>query len=204
MKITDWAIRLLSGTAVALGAALALHPVLSGPQAPAARVITASPFLAETGQAQQHDTVALDQAKVTDAKAVLAAQQAAAAAAAQAAQEKAAQSPPQTQAESYPVTPLVYSAAQIGQFWLDEGGSSSTESDAICIAEHESGGNTNAISYTNDTGIWQINVAHDPGLSWVAWVLYMQNPLSNAHYAIMLSADGTTWSAWTTAPDCGL
>src|SRR5881392_1645971 len=39
----------------------------------------------------------------------------------------------------------VLSAAQIGALWLQEGGSPGAEQTAECIAEHESGGNTQAI-----------------------------------------------------------
>jgi hypothetical protein len=89
---------------------------------------------------------------------------------------------------------VILSAAQIGQLWVSEGGSAGTEATAVCIAEHESDGNTHAFSPTNDWGVWQIN-----GGGTAMW-----NPQANAQRAIAMSSDGTNWAAWTTAGACGV
>jgi Lysozyme like domain len=58
------------------------------------------------------------------------------------------------------------------------------------IAMAESGGNPNAISPTNDFGLWQINGSNG--------ALATLNPLQNAKSAIALSGNGTNWGPWTT------
>jgi LysM repeat protein len=88
----------------------------------------------------------------------------------------------------------ILSAAQIGALWVREGGSPAAVGVAECIAEHESGGNTHALSPTNDWGLWQIN-----GGGPAMW-----NAVANAQRAIAMSNNGTNWSPWTTAPDCGV
>lgn len=88
----------------------------------------------------------------------------------------------------------VLSAAQIGQLWLSEGGSPAAEMTAECIAEHESGGNTQAISPSNDWGLFQIN----------AGGYAMLNAAANTQRAIAMSSNGTNWSAWTTHSMCGV
>ncbi len=85
-----------------------------------------------------------------------------------------------------------YSFGALEHLWTAVGGSGSTASHAACIAEHESGGNPNAISPTNDWGLWQI---HDGGPS-------MLNPAANAATAVRMSDNGRNWSAWTTAGMC--
>jgi hypothetical protein len=54
----------------------------------------------------------------------------------------------------------------------------------------ESGGNPNAISPTDDFGLWQINASNGS--------LATLNPYENARSAIVLSHDGTDWDPWTT------
>ena len=58
------------------------------------------------------------------------------------------------------------------------------------IARAESGGNPNAISPTDDFGLWQINASNGS--------LATLNPYANARSAIILSHDGTNWGPWTT------
>ena len=58
------------------------------------------------------------------------------------------------------------------------------------IAMAESGGNPNAISPTDDYGLWQINASNG--------ALATLNPYENARSAIILSDDGTNWDPWTT------
>lgn len=85
-----------------------------------------------------------------------------------------------------------YSFGALEHLWMAVGGSGRTASHAACIAEHESGGNPDAISPTNDWGLWQI---HDGGPR-------MLNPAANAATAVRMSDDGRNWSAWTTARMC--
>ena len=85
-----------------------------------------------------------------------------------------------------------YSFGALEHIWMAAGGSRRTASHAACIAEHESGGNPNAISRTNDWGLWQI---HNGGPR-------MLNPAANAATAVRMSRDGRNWSAWTTARMC--
>jgi Lysozyme like domain len=87
-----------------------------------------------------------------------------------------------------------YSYAGLEQLWVAAGGSPAREYVAACIAEHESGGRSWAISPTDDWGLWQI---HAGGYA-------MLNPFANAQRAVAMSGDGTNWSPWTTAPMCGV
>jgi Lysozyme like domain len=98
---------------------------------------------------------------------------------------------------SYNYPSGVLSPAQIGELWLNAGGSRAAEGTAECIAHFESGGNTNAISPTNDYGVWQINGSWGPEKASL-------NPVLNAEAAVQISDDGTNWSPWTTAGDCGV
>ncbi len=108
---------------------------------------------------------------------------------------------PATAAEPHPgavldafTRPLtaVYSFGALEHLWMAVGGSGRTASHAACIAEHESGGNPNAISRTNDWGLWQI---HNGGRR-------MLNPAANAATAVRMSHNGTNWSPWTTRGKC--
>jgi soluble lytic murein transglycosylase-like protein len=85
-----------------------------------------------------------------------------------------------------------YSVGALEHLWRAVGGSGGTATHAACIAEHESGGNPNAISRTNDWGLWQI---HNGGPR-------MLNPAANAATAVRMSGNGRNWSAWTTARFC--
>ena len=85
-----------------------------------------------------------------------------------------------------------YSFGALEHIWMAVGGSGRTASHAACIAERESSGNPNAISPTNDWGLWQI---HNGGRR-------MLNPAANAAAAVRMSDNGRNWSAWTTARWC--
>jgi len=85
-----------------------------------------------------------------------------------------------------------YSFGALEHIWMAVGGSARTASHAACIAEHESGGNPDAISRTNDWGLWQI---HNGGPRMLA-------PAANAATAVRMSRNGRDWSAWTTARMC--
>ncbi len=58
------------------------------------------------------------------------------------------------------------------------------------IAMAESGGNPNAISPTDDFGLWQINASNGS--------LATLNPYQNARSAVILSDNGANWNPWTT------
>lgn len=83
-----------------------------------------------------------------------------------------------------------YSCTGLEALWDEAGGSVSAAFIAAEIATAESGGNPNAISPTDDFGLWQINGSHGS--------LATLNPLGNARAAVAISSDGTDWSPWTT------
>jgi len=84
----------------------------------------------------------------------------------------------------------MYSCSGLEQIWEQEGGSPAAALMAAEIAMAESGGNPNAISPTDDFGLWQINGSNG--------ALATLNPFQNARSAITLSDDGTNWNPWTT------
>jgi LysM repeat protein len=75
--------------------------------------------------------------------------------------------------------------------WVAAGGARSHAFIAAEIAMAESGGRQFAHSPTNDFGYWQINGVHGPGMA-------TYNPIGNARAAIAISANGSSWRAWTT------
>jgi LysM repeat protein len=83
-----------------------------------------------------------------------------------------------------------YSCSALEQEWEAAGGSAAHAFMAAEIAMAESGGNPNAISPTDDFGLWQINGSNG--------ALATLNAFQNAKSAIILSDDGTNWGAWTT------
>lgn len=91
---------------------------------------------------------------------------------------------------SAPTSSGSYSCSGLEGLWEEAGGSSGTAFMAAEIAMAESGGNPNAISPTDDFGLWQINGSHGS--------MATLNPLGNAHSAISISGDGSNWGAWTT------
>jgi LysM repeat protein len=84
----------------------------------------------------------------------------------------------------------MYSCSGLEQVWEQEGGSPAAALMAAEIAMAESGGNPNAISPTDDFGLWQINGSNGS--------LATLNPFQNAKSAITLSDNGTNWNPWTT------
>ena len=88
-----------------------------------------------------------------------------------------------------------FSFAGLEALWTAAGGPSWAASHAACIAEHESGGRSWAISPTNDWGLWQINKP-----SWGAMATL--DPLGNARAAVIISHRGSNWSPWATAGMC--
>jgi LysM repeat protein len=101
---------------------------------------------------------------------------------------KAAQ--PVTRTVSETVSQGMYSCSGLEKLWEQAGGSSAHAFTAAEIAMAESGGNPNAISPTDDFGLWQINGSHGS--------LATLNALQNAKSAIILSNNGTNWGPWTT------
>lgn len=88
------------------------------------------------------------------------------------------------------------SPSQIGAVWLRNGGASSHIVVAVAVSLAESGGDTDAISVSNDYGLWQINKINFPaqGLNTVT----ARDPDRNARVAIRMSGNGTNWGAWCT------
>ncbi|HEY0935782.1 MAG TPA: LysM peptidoglycan-binding domain-containing protein [Trebonia sp.] len=83
-----------------------------------------------------------------------------------------------------------YTCSGLERIWEEAGGSSAHAFMAAEIAKAESGGNPNAISPTDDFGLWQINGSNG--------ALATLNVLGNARSAIILSDNGSNWNAWTT------
>jgi LysM repeat protein len=83
-----------------------------------------------------------------------------------------------------------YSCTDLERLWDAAGGNPGAAFMAAEIAMAESGGNPNAISPTDDYGLWQINASNG--------ALATLNPYKNAQSAIILSGDGRNWDAWTT------
>ena len=83
-----------------------------------------------------------------------------------------------------------YSCSALENLWEQAGGSPSHALMAAEIARAESSGNPNAISPTDDFGLWQINGSNG--------ALATLNPYENARSAIILSHNGTDWDPWTT------
>jgi LysM repeat protein len=83
-----------------------------------------------------------------------------------------------------------YSCSGLEQLWEQAGGNATDAFIAAEIAMAESGGNPNAISPTDDYGLWQINASNG--------ALATLNPLQNARSAVTLSDNGANWAPWTT------
>jgi uncharacterized membrane protein YgcG len=83
-----------------------------------------------------------------------------------------------------------YTCSDLEALWDQAGGNTADAFMAAEIAMAESGGNPNAISPTDDYGLWQINASNGS--------LATLDPYANARSAIILSNDGTDWDPWTT------
>ena len=69
---------------------------------------------------------------------------------------------------------------------------------AVAVALAEAGGRTQAVSPTNDVGVWQINMpAHQPAHpDWTeSW---LKDPVHNGQAAAVVSGGGQNWRPWTT------
>jgi LysM repeat protein len=79
---------------------------------------------------------------------------------------------------------------QLEELWEAAGGSSGEAFTAAEIAMAESGGNQFATGTVGERGYWQINPDHGS--------LSTYDPMGNAQAAVIISADGTNWTPWTT------
>jgi len=76
------------------------------------------------------------------------------------------------------------------ELWEEGGGSPGEAVMAASIAMAESSGQQYATGGVGERGYWQINPNHG--------TLSTYDPLGNAKAAVILSADGTNWTPWTT------
>jgi LysM repeat protein len=79
---------------------------------------------------------------------------------------------------------------QLEDLWEAAGGSQGEAFTAAEIAMAESGGNQYATGTVGERGYWQINPDHGS--------LSTYDPMGNAKSAVIISADGTDWTPWTT------
>jgi LysM repeat protein len=77
--------------------------------------------------------------------------------------------------------------------WRSAGGASWAAVTAASIAMAESGGHQYATGSAGERGYWQINPVNG--------ALSTYNAYGNARAAVIMSHDGTNWSAWTTWVD---
>jgi len=80
--------------------------------------------------------------------------------------------------------------AELEELWEAAGGSQGEAFTAAEIAMAESGGNQYATGTVGERGYWQINPDHGS--------LSTYDPMGNAKAAVVISADGTNWTPWTT------
>lgn len=85
---------------------------------------------------------------------------------------------------------------EIARTWLANGGARSVVVIATAVSVAESGGDTDAISPSNDYGLWQINTVNFRALG-VNTVTVRDRDV-NARCAIRLSGNGTNWKDWCT------
>ncbi len=74
--------------------------------------------------------------------------------------------------------------------WESAGGSPAAAVTAASVAMAESGGNQFATGTVGERGYWQINPVNG--------ALSTYDAYGNARSAVIMSSDGTNWSAWTT------
>lgn len=99
-----------------------------------------------------------------------------------------------------------YSNGQLQSLWILAGGNPAKAPAAACIATKESSGNPTVTSANPDggtnVGLWQLDTPGGKGAGYT--IAQLQNPLTNARVAVKGSSNGTDWSAWATAPLCGV
>jgi LysM repeat protein len=82
------------------------------------------------------------------------------------------------------------SCPALEELWEEAGGSPAEAVMAASIAMAESSGQEYATGGVGERGYWQINPDHG--------ALSTYDPLGNAKAAVIISADGTNWTPWTT------
>jgi hypothetical protein len=87
-------------------------------------------------------------------------------------------------------TGVKYTYAQLEQLWINAGGNPQVAAIAAAVAMAESGGNPNAISPSNDYGLWQINSIHGAQAT--------LDVMANARAAVSISNNGQNWGPWCT------
>jgi hypothetical protein len=87
-------------------------------------------------------------------------------------------------------TGIKYTYAQLEQLWINAGGNPQVAPIAAAVAMAESGGNPNAISASNDYGLWQINSVHGAQAT--------LDIMANARAAVAISNNGQNWGPWCT------
>lgn len=96
--------------------------------------------------------------------------------------------------------------AGLQALWIANGGNPAKAGIAACIATHESSGNSNATSPNPDggtnVGLWQLDTPGGVGAGHT--VAQLMDPATNARITIMATGNGSNWSEWATAPDCGV
>lgn len=91
----------------------------------------------------------------------------------------------------------VWSWDQVWSIWTRNGGDHNTAQWATAVAMAESGGNDQAVSPSDDWGLWQINAIHFAEFH--TWAGAALNPDNSARMAISISQNGRNWAAWCTA-----
>lgn len=87
-------------------------------------------------------------------------------------------------------TGIKYNYAQLEEIWILAGGNPQVAPVAAAVATAESGGNPNAVSSSNDYGLWQINSVHGAMAS--------LDVMTNARAAVAISNNGQDWGPWCT------
>lgn len=90
----------------------------------------------------------------------------------------------------------IYSAIQIHEVWLRNGGSPALSPIATGVALAESNGWVEAVSPADDHGLWQINRIHFGTFGFTDRTVL--DPDLNAQAAITISSNGRNWAAWCT------
>ena len=99
-----------------------------------------------------------------------------------------------------------YTGGSPAKVWIQEGGNPAKVNIAACIVSHESGGRADATSANPDGGTnvgwYQLDTPGGKGAGYT--VEQLKNPILNTRVAIKASNNGEDWSAWSTAPMCGV
>lgn len=90
-----------------------------------------------------------------------------------------------------------YTIPELAQIWTLNGGDPATRVPMVAIALAESSGNSDAVSATDDYGLWQENGANFPSYGMTA--LNWQDVDQQARTAIAHSGNGVDFAPWSTA-----